>query len=170
MYSVNMKQGKRDIFTERRMEAKNLTLPFGNNEGDTTRDPQEAKFFELPYSESDILELQDLFLEEGLHEISVPNIAQGRQMINTFLDSLHCYYYPGYFTTQRLNSEKFTDIYAELQYKNIEVFFCENLQIDFLWIEIPTIMEGRAKCTEFIKKCQSLQLEKNMPILVIRER
>ena len=165
-----MKMEKRDIFAERRMEVKNLTLPFGNSEDYKIRDPQEAKIFEAPYSESDILELQDLFLAEGLHEIRVSSFTQGRQLIDTFLESLHCYYSPGCFTTQGLKNGKNIDIYKELQSKNIEVFFCENLRMDFLWIEMPTKIDEKAKCTDFIKKCQSLQLEKKMPILVVHQR
>lgn len=163
-----MKKENRDIFTERRMEAKNLTLPFGNSENCGTRNPQGVKYFKAPYSESDILELQNLFLVEGLHEIGVSSLTEGRQLIDTFLNSLHYYYYPACFTTQGLKNRKNLDIYRELQSKNIEVFLCENLQIDFLWVEMPAKKEEKAKCVDFIKKCQSLQLEKKMPILVLQ--
>ena len=83
------------------MESKNLSLLLGNDKKLSIRDPQEAKFFNTPYTESDILELQNIFLSEGFHRIKTTDLGQGRALIHLFLDSLHCYRNPGFLAKKQ---------------------------------------------------------------------
>ena len=149
------------------MEAKNLTILFGNREMHHSRDPREAKFFKMPYSEANILELQNIFLTKGFHHIKTPSLEQGRKLITLFLESLHCYYDPACFTSRGVGLKGAVNIYQEMQNKNKEIFFHDNPFIDFMWIEMPSKVEPRQVVEKFIQTCGSLQLERRMPIVVL---
>ena len=149
------------------MKIENLPLLFEAEESCNNSHPREAKFFKEPYSESDILELQNIFLNKGFHEIQVFNLDQGRKLINVFLQSLYYYHAPGCFTKQNLIPHKAIDIYEELQSKDAEIFFHERPLIDFLWIEMPKKNNEMPAFTKFIQTCEKLQLEKQMPVLAL---
>lgn len=149
------------------METKNLSLLFGNEEKCNIRNSRGAKFFQAPYSEIDILELQDMFLAEGVHRIKTPSLTQGRTLITSFLKSLHCYFNPVCFTKNRFNLTEAVNIFNEFRNKNAEIFFYENPHIDFMWIEIYEESQEVRTFEDFMRTCGLLQLEKNMPIVVL---
>ena len=95
-----------------------------------------------PFSEQDILELQDEFLTNGFHYLTVSNIQTGRKIINTFLSSLNYYQEVGCLTIadQALvenvsNICKLLENSDYLQNMNFEEFFLEQWYYDFVWIE-----------------------------------
>lgn len=149
------------------MEAQNLTILFGNREMHHSRDPREAKFFKKPYSEADILELQNIFLTKGFHHIKTPNLEQGRELITLFLESLQCYYHPACFTNKGVGLKGALNISQEMHNQNKELFFHNNPFIDFMWIEMPEKMEPRQVVEKYIETCGSLQLERRIPIVVL---
>jgi len=167
MYSVKKNNKTRGVFKERAMETKNLSLLFGNEEKCNIRNPQEAKFFKTPYSELDILELQDMFLAEGIHHIKTPSVEKGRELITLFLKSLHCFYNPVCLTKKQFDVVGAVNIFDEFYNKNAEKFFYENPNIDFMWVEISDDSDKERTLKAFTQTCGSLQLEKHMPIVVL---
>jgi hypothetical protein len=95
-----------------------------------------------PFSEQDILELQDEFLTNGFHYITVSNLEQGRKIIDTFLSSLNYYYDIGYLSLSNQKSiNNAENIYKLLkdgdcfEIMRFDEFFLEHWYYDFVWIE-----------------------------------
>jgi hypothetical protein len=151
------------------MKVKNLAFPFDSNQSCKSGNLRKANFFKAPYSERDILRLQDLFLIAGFHEITVVDSVQGRELIEAFLTSLHCFYWPAYFSTEKTNNTFAISIDKNLSTESLEVFFYNNPQIDFLWIEFFDKAKEAEAGEAFIDTCRYLQLERKMPILIVRK-
>lgn len=125
-------------------------------------------------SEEQILQLQDLFLSAGSHTMHVADHAQGRVIINTFLRALRCYNSIGCFTQSNLTLEKeFFDIYSYLQgcgylhetsSMNLDQFFLEEFEFDFIWIEADPSKKDIA-CFE--QKLQEFEIDRRIAIFKI---
>ena len=96
-------------------------------------------------SELQILELQDVFLTNGFHYITVPTIQEGRSLVYTFLDALRCFQAVGCITKNKIGLEKgIFDIVSYLDFCGFndvsnnaerELYFIEDFDFDFVWIE-----------------------------------
>jgi hypothetical protein len=149
------------------MKTENLSIVFGEAETFNYCHPQEAKFFQEPYSELEVLELQNIFLNKGFHAITVPNLVTARKLIAVFLTALYYYHSPGYFSKSTVAVDGAVNIFHASQHQNAENFFYENPGIDFLWIEIPLNNNDTTACTNFLKSCAKLQLERQMPVVTL---
>ena len=103
-----------------------------------------SKYINTPFSEYDILELQDTFLTNGLHRLKVPNLVIGRSVVSTFLESLNCYSKIACLTLSRAPLKPtICNLYDELLFSDamsfksdaLETFLLEEFYYDFLWIE-----------------------------------
>jgi len=130
-----------------------------------------------PFSDSDILNLQDAFLTNGIHYIKTDNIFAGRALITLFLNSLNCH---NNVATLSLSSEPLqngiTDLYAELILgghlnqnlsHELEDFFLEKFYYDFMWIEATEKLLDSFWTEEFFKKITDFKLDQLIPILIV---
>ncbi len=130
-----------------------------------------------PFSETEILEIQDKFLSEGIHQLKVTDVAAGRNLVHTFLDTLTVYHEVGCLTVSNNPLESYiTNIYHELllqsyidQYeaKNLEEFFIEQFYFDCLWIECTTSLIEQPWFTDFQINLLNFKLERQMPIIML---
>ena len=141
------------------------------------QDTQNARHVQMPFSDSDILDLQDAFLNNGLHYIKVDDLKSGRSLIRLFLGSLNVYHNTASLTIlPEPLDPAVTDLYVELLMggtldarasHKLEEFFLERFYHDFLWIEITDALIKNSWVTEFFKRITDFRLDQLIPILVV---
>lgn len=99
-------------------------------------------FFEnVIQSDQIILELQDIFLEPGIHYLYTSSFQEGRTLIHHYLDALRCFNAPACFSLQH-GEFKVTNLAEEITAANLSSFFELEFDADFLWIECDkTLLE-----------------------------
>jgi len=131
---------------------------------------------EGPFSESDILKLQDTFLTNGIHYIKTTNIQTGRMIIQMFLQSLPIYTEIACLTMSENLDISVIDMYAELldnnylnstDPKNLEEFFIDQCFIDFMWIEANHELLYKNWFAIFEKNIHDFNLCQTMPIIIL---
>ena len=132
------------------------------------------RFRRPPFSEQDILCLQDKFLESGIHHIKVKNVATGRELVETFLSSLNNYYENVACLTAKAPTQNLPvcDVYRELKErgtsrKAIEDFFIDNFYFDFLWIEASRDLVSKSWFPAFEQMLNTFKIDRTVPVVVI---
>jgi hypothetical protein len=134
-----------------------------------------SKVIRSPFTEKDILDLQDEFLSNGFHYLKVKSIQDGRRIINTFLYSLKGYYHDiGCLSLADVClPDNISDIYellewyGYLKYDCLENFFIDQWYCDFLWIEATEeLLLSPWFCT-FSQMLEDFSLNKEIPIFII---
>jgi hypothetical protein len=125
-------------------------------------------------SKQQILELQDIFLTNGIHHIQVSSSSEGRLLVQTFLQALRCFCAIGCLTNNKIplqdgvfDIRNFLDIYGYSITKNnseIDRFFLEEFECDFLWIETTS---NNYWYSHFEQKIHDLGIDQHMPIIII---
>jgi len=138
---------------------------------------QQAQHVCEPFSDTDILDLQDAFLNNGLHYIKVNDINSGRALIRLFLNSLNFYHNVAAVTVDsKPLDESATDLYSDLmlggylekdaRYK-LEEFFLEQFYHDFVWVEAAEELLSNSWATEFFRQMTHFKLDQLIPILIV---
>lgn len=135
-------------------------------------------FMKKPLTDSNILDLQEKFLTNGLHHITVPTIADGRALIFTFLNSLSFILHTVACVTtegmtlpvniisiheQLSRSENFNASHTDY----MQNFFFEQFYFDFIWVEMNSSLITSKWYLDFEKNFLDLNMSKNIPMLVI---
>ena len=138
---------------------------------------KQAQYVQEPFSDSDIINLQDAFLNNGLHYIMTDNIPSGRGLINLFLKSLNYYHNIAALSLSDESLENnITDLYTQLILgghlnqnlsHELEDFFLEKFCYDFMWIEATEIFLKSFWAEELFKKIIEFKLDHLIPILVV---
>jgi hypothetical protein len=136
-----------------------------------------SKRMQYPFTDADIIELQDKFLTTGLHSIKVPNVAEGRFAINTILKSLNCYSNVACLSMHDTELEsKFFDMYYGLTLggyvhgnfeQKLDEFFLEQCDVDFLWIEATIQLVEQPWFYSFERKLSQFKIDLQIPIVVL---
>jgi len=135
-------------------------------------------FMKKPLTDKNILELQEKFLTNGLHHITVPTIDDGRALIFTFLNSLSFILHTVACVTTSDSALPNTiiDIHAQLsQSENfnalhsdyMQTFFFEHFYFDFIWVEMSSSLIASEWYLDFEKNFIDLKMNKNIPMLII---
>lgn len=127
-------------------------------------------------TEDDILYLQDIFLTNGMHAISVPDVKTGRSIMYSMLQSLNYYHMAACMArTQTLPLDaSITDIYSQLScaahetcYEEVERFYIEEFFGDFLWIELsPQLVDAQLLAHSF-HALNVLEMCRRIPIVTL---
>ena len=147
---------------------------------DTFGNIQRAKHLREPLSEHDILDLQDKFLNNGFHYITVSDITFGRALVSRFLKTLPCYTNNAVLTIapEALDSKasSITDVYYELAQReytdtdktsDLHDFFIDQFYYDFLWIEACHELVDSNWFAEFFRNMVDFKIDQHIPVLVI---
>lgn len=117
-------------------------------------------------SEQEILDLQDLFLTNGVHHIGVPTFKEGRALIYKFLDALRCYQSVACFTIDGNTLKKSViDLHKQLTQTNLDHFIIEEFNSDFLWVEQDSIIYQQ--CLMLEEKLCQLGFDNHLPIIIL---
>ncbi|CAN5185714.1 hypothetical protein BH09DEP1_BH09DEP1_7950 [soil metagenome] len=92
-------------------------------------------FFEnTSNSDQHILELQDIFLEDGIHYLYAESFKEGRALIHSYLDALRCFEAPACFSLQ-VDAMDAPNLTEEITAANLASYFSLEFDADFLWVE-----------------------------------
>ena len=136
-----------------------------------------VRLLQEPLSDTDILELQDKFLSNGVQPLKVKNIAQGRSIVEKFLQTLNIYHDVACLTVSDLPfSAPTTNMHDELlkggyldplEPQYLEEFFIEHFYFDFLWIEATEDLLSSKWFSDVEKKIFSYKINQHIPIIVL---
>lgn len=131
----------------------------------------------MPFSETDIIDLQELFLTNGLHYISVCDVKTGRSIINMFLQSLNYYHDIACLTMVDEPFEQHVfDLYQEMTLRfclepssqyDIEDFLIEYFYCDFMWVEATQGLIEAPWFSTVEQIIASFKLDKHIPIFIL---
>lgn len=131
-----------------------------------------------PFSDSQILDLQEKFLTNGFSYVKASSVVKGRSIINAFLNSLHVYHDPVCLSVAKLpiiQSPVF-DLYTELQAGGylssfesyyLDEFFIERFYFDFMWIEATRELLISSWFEDVKSKMLDMGLDQHIPIIVV---
>jgi hypothetical protein len=137
----------------------------------------QSQMIHEPLSDSEILQIQDIFLTKGIHSIKVHDIQSGRIVMKRFLESLNCYHAIACLTmTEPIIGINIIDLYSELLTGNycaalheqsLTDFFINQFNYDFLWIEASEQLLNSLWFTCFEQALFNLNIQTRMPIFVV---
>ncbi len=130
-------------------------------------------------SEQLIIELQDIFLTNGVHVIDVESLQEGRMLIQKFLRALKCYQSVGCLAQDEITITKeifdihhYLLMYGFLERKNtndLERFFIEDFNFDFIWIE-RKIDDQSEWSLYFEQRISHYDIDQQIPIIILMYR
>lgn len=154
-------------------------LPVGKNK--RSLKPQEAKFFCSPLNDSEIIEIQNLFMTPKIHQLSTKNIITGRELLEKFAYSLN-YQKVGLISTVDFAwKQEAVNIYklAQEEYRQIDKLYqssvstvieklCTEISfIDFVWIEITQKLCAQISKNEIQEIAQNLNSQGQVPVIMV---
>lgn len=130
-----------------------------------------------PFSESEILDLQEMFLTTGFHIMVVKNLLIGRSIIQKLLTSLNYYHEIGYLSVSSCELEEHcTNLYSSLidfgcfdefsQY-NFDAYFIDQFYIDFLVIECTQSLLALPWYQYFEASLKRHKIDRKIPIILV---
>ena len=134
------------------------------------------KLFTLPFSEQDVLELQEIFVTLGVHTIKTKNIAQGRKIIKIILDSLNYYHNIGCVTQEKDTPITTCDILKHIVLEkiekgdlltNLEDFLAVHPCFDFIWIEFTENLKKEFSYKAVKNIFDMYHVEERMSVLIV---
>lgn len=133
------------------------------------------KTFKKPFSEGDVLYLQDIFLTPGVHQINVDSTAKGRSVICDVLDSLHYHQKAACLSLHDMPLRNgvfdivrtlITDDYL-VNSDDLTLFFLDRFYFDFLWIEESAALANSHWYEHFKQHLVDYNFNKSIPIIKI---
>lgn len=91
------------------------------------------------FTDQQILELQDLFLEPGIHYVQVDSFAGGRILINHYLQALNCFNEAACFSLYT-HEQNITNIVEEVAPAHLLSYFELDFNADFVWVECDSAL------------------------------
>lgn len=137
---------------------------------------KEPVFFSHPFSEYDILELQNIFLSFGIQEIKVKNVKEGRVIIEKILTSLNYFQNIGYISKSHNQNHNYFNIYKnvteDFEYQGelapaLEDFFIMNPHFDFIFIELTNSLKNTKLCASIKKIFEMCHADERMPVILL---
>ncbi|MGZ6250799.1 MAG: hypothetical protein ACXWL2_02120 [Candidatus Chromulinivorax sp.] len=136
----------------------------------------EHRIFTFPFSEEDLIQLQEIFVTPGIHTIKMKNVEQARQIIEIILNSLNYYHTIGALTFIEKLPTHIWDIIGHVTFDkqmnynlidDLEIFFANYSCFDFIWVEATKTMQNVCKLSALQKIFDVYHAQERMPILFI---
>lgn len=126
------------------------------------------------FSEQEIMNLQDLFLTNGFHDIVVSSVEEGRLLIQTFFNALNYYKHVACLSmSSKKLPDQVSDIYqtlsesGEINQKTIFEFLMNHFYADLLVVEMSKKLMSEKWLTEFQQQLIDFKIDAAMPIISI---
>ncbi len=133
-----------------------------------------GRYIQIPCSESDILYLEQVCMMPGIHHITAPSLASGREMIMQVLRALAWHQDVGYITLDAQSSHDIgTNITQSFQWpldqETLESFFINSFYYDFLLIESSPELFAMPWIEAFEAQLMAYKIDAMIPIIVIEK-
>lgn len=134
--------------------------------------PQLSHVVKAPFSEKDILYLQDAFTSSGVHSITVDSIKKGRELILQLLTSLDWYQDIAYLSVSDVTpcikaANILTKIEQPLTHETIAQFFIDEFYYDFLWIEVNENLFSEQWLAAFESQLINFHIDQMIPVIIV---
>lgn len=130
-----------------------------------------VKKITAPYSESDILYLQNIFTSPGFHQFTVSSVLIGRELILQQLKALKWHQDIGYISTMNTTiteAENIVNLIGQpIDQDSIESFFIDRFYYDFLWIEGTQDLMAMPWIYIFEQQILHYRIDQMIPIITI---
>lgn len=162
------------------MEKVRPSRPCENLEKSILGGVQKNKIFNLPLSESEIIEFHNILMTPTQHMIQTTTVTSGRALIKTMLQSLAYYRQIGCLssasTTLWHEKNDVIDIYSIIRqdaqvyglWYAIERFFINYNNIDFIWVELTDDLVAQMGSKYVMQMCQLLTEHQTIPVVVLQ--
>lgn len=131
----------------------------------------ESKRITAPYSESDILYLQNIFTSPGFHQFTVSSVLVGRELILQQLRALKWHQDVGYISTintASIEAESIVDLIGQpIDQDSVESFFIDQFYYDFLWIEGTRDLMAMPWIYIFEQQILHYRIDQMIPIITV---
>ncbi len=134
------------------------------------------KLFTLPFSEHDVLELQEIFVALGVHSIKTKNVVEGRRIITTILQSLNYYHNVGCVTEINKLPINICDVLSHIKLQksqkgnlltDLEDFFSIHPCFDFIWIELTKDIKKEYAYKDIKNVFDMYHAQERMSVLIV---
>lgn len=148
----------------------------GKHTQDFYNKDKSGKLFSLPFSEEDVLMLQEIFITSGVHTIKTKNVIDGRKIIQTILNSLNYYHNIGSIASTKNLPHNVCDIINHIALQNLrpnnllmnlEDFFDVHPCFDFIWIELTQDIKKICTIENLKKLFDMYHVEERMPVFIV---
>ena len=136
---------------------------------------QKAVLISQPLTDSDILDLQDLFLTPGIHSIKVKNVQEGRNIVDVFITTLISDYNIACLSVEdRALPKTVCDLYEQLAEQgyldssnmhHLDEYFVHSFYFGFMWIEASEKLERMHWFKLFIAKIAEFNIDQSIPVI-----
>jgi hypothetical protein len=155
----------------------NLSTPslFQKNIQDSPED-QKNTLFTIPFSERDVLTLQEIFVKLGIHTIKTKNSSDGRKIIHTILNSLNYHHNIGSITKKHGLKNNVYDIVNHIRFHqsgfsnligDLESFFATYACFDFIWIELTQEINNKLFIHDIKKMFEMYHVKERMTVILV---
>jgi hypothetical protein len=131
-----------------------------------------------PFSESDVLYLQDLFLKPGIHDITIDQFDKVRNILSEVLNSLQYHQKIACLSLLDLpldfnkDGQEICDVLKILITEDylvtsdsLQLFFLDHFYFDFLWIEETQEMRDCLWYSQFVQHLIDFNFNNSIPII-----
>lgn len=125
-------------------------------------------------SESQIIDLGNMFVTPGRHYVQVKTIKQGRMLVYSFLNSLNYYKEASCLSLHPVNEPSVLNLYDILTKQRwtdkpdtVNDFFYNHFYSDFLWIEATTKLRSKPWFGAFEEQLDTYFFNTHMPIVIL---
>lgn len=126
----------------------------------------------FPFSEKDIIYLQNMFTVPGVNVITVESVKKGRALISQLLTSLNWYQDSAYLASSNAvpchnATNIITKIDQPLTAKTIAQFFINDFYYDFLWIEATPDLLSEQWLADIEIQLTNFHIDYMIPVIVV---
>lgn len=132
-----------------------------------------GRYIAIPCSETDIIDLEKMCMNPGVHHIQVQSITSGRQLIINVLSALAWHQDIGYITVeenaelQKLGTNIIKIFDYSLDQEALESFFINAFYFDFLLLENSTQLQAMPWIDIFEQQLIMYKIDQMIPIIVL---
>ncbi len=133
------------------------------------------RFFALPLSEQDALQLQAVFINCGVHVVKMKNIIEGRKIVKTILHSLNYFHNIGCISNYHHLPVFVCDIIKHIEFEKLGDDLLDNLEhfltihpcFDFIWFEFSQVMQKKYTLQNIQNIFEMYHVKDRMPVVII---
>jgi hypothetical protein len=157
------------------MKTFKLATTLGDEEMFAHSNEKIMNFLSWPLLDFQIIEFQKKLMQPTIHQLITKDRSSGRSLIETFLPTLKYYHQVACLTSDDADDLQSVDVLSTLlgleehygMTQAIEMFFLENSELDFVWIELSDDLLSLMSMEHVNQFCNLFTGHGSMPILVL---
>ncbi len=134
-----------------------------------------GRYIQIPCTENEILYLEKICMQPGIHNITVSSLASGRHVIAQILQALAWHQDIGYLAIneeidKKIDVTNITKIFKwPIDQEQLEYFFIHYFYYDFLLIEVSKELYSMPWINVFEQQLLAYKIDEIIPIVIIEQ-